>query len=243
VWEDQRFTHSGGVTAVYGRKLSLRGQADGDEVRLTGDDEDADFPDSDASATRLGLAYVVEGPLLPDGSEPSTSIRFRSFDLAFGDDTGSVELGGDGQQPSIVHVDGGFVVAWHTGSQARNFGGSLQAAALDERGNLVAQGPITTGDTHAKHRSLVSLGDRVLVVWSATPSDSEPFQLFYEVIDARDLGVVVARQLLEKSSWPLIEPSARLGPNGDVGVVYNENGSYRAYFTHLGCKLGPSLGQ
>lgn len=237
VWEDQRFTGTGGPDAIYARKIGMDGHADGDEVRLTGDDEDAGLPDSAVSETRLGVAYSASGALLPDGDHAST-VRFRSLNFELGDDSGAVEIGTDGQEPSIVHTDEGFVVAWHTGYLASGWGTSIHAAVLDERGTVLASGPITMGDAHARSRALVSLGDRVLVVWSATPTDTSPYELFYEVVSARDLGVVTPRQLLATSSSDLIDPSLALGPNGDVGVTFNDATAYQAYFMHLTCTLG-----
>ena len=112
------------------------------------------------------------------------------------------------------------------------------AATLDRRGNLLATGPITTGDAFAKERALVSLGDRVLVVWSAIPPGGAHYDLFYEIISAKDLSVLVPRTSLVSSMLHLVSPKVSLGPNGDVGIVYDTHEiSYQAYFTHLGCKL------
>ncbi|HEX5100396.1 MAG TPA: putative metal-binding motif-containing protein [Polyangiaceae bacterium] len=242
VWEDRRFTVSGGPDAIYGRKLGLDGHADGDEVRLTTDDEDADFPDSAVSETRLGVTYVVTGPLRPDGSDTVPIVRFRSFDHAFADDSGHVDLGNEGQEPAIVRTKDTFVVAWHTGGETgagAGWGPVLQGAALDDRGTVLASGPITVGDVNAKDRALVSLGDRVLVIWSAKPDDPTPYQLYFEIISARDLSVITPRQILMASASRLSEPIATLGPTGDVGVMFKDDTADQVYFTHLGCTLPP----
>jgi len=237
VWDDRRYSDTTG-NSVFGRSLGLDGHAVGDELRLTSDDEYADSVDAAGSATRLGVTYVVEGPYLPDGSEPSTIARFRSYDANLGDGSGPVELGIDAQSPSIVQAGDYFVVAWHTGSAARNWGPSLEAATLDARGNVLAAGSITQGDLHAKAPSLVSVGDRVLVVWQAIPEGGQRFELFYEMVSVPDLRVVVPRQRLAASTTTaLIEPTARLGPGGDVGVVYKTEAPLQAYFTHLGCSI------
>jgi hypothetical protein len=238
VWEDQRFQQSGGVSAVYARKVGLDGLADGDEVRLTGDDEDAGMPDSDVSKTRLGVAYTVGGAFRPEIGDYESTVRFRSFELDLSDDSGAVDIGIDGQEPAIVRTEETFVVAWRTGYLSTGWGSSLQAAVLDDRGTVLAGGPITMGDAHASSRALVSLGDRVLVVWSAAPTDTSPFQLFYEIISARDLSVLTPRQPLFATASDLTEPSVVLGPDGDVGVLFNDWTFYQAYFMHLACTLG-----
>lgn len=237
IWEDHRFEELGGVGAIFGRRLSEAGEPLGDEVRLTDVDEDAEFASFDVGEERLGLAYVVAGALLPDGTERSTSVRFRTYDLELGAGSAPVELGMDAQEPSVAYAAGRFISTWHTGSERRNWGGALVGALVDESGSFIVQRSITSGDTHAKHRSLVVLGDRVLMVWSATPSDVEPFELFYETLSPTTLDVQVSRQLLVKSplGWDLTSPHAALGPDGDIGVVYDEIGTYQAYFLPLRC--------
>jgi len=239
VWEDWRFKDAGGPSALYARKLTLQGHADGAEVRLTADDEDGQTPDLALSKTRLGVTYTVRGEIVPGAPEPPTVVRFRSFDYELADDSGPVDLGSEGQEPSIVRTDEAFVVAWHTGNTMRGWDGPLQAAVLDERGAVLAAGPITSGDANAKARALVSLGDRVLVVWAAKATDAAPYQLYYEVISARDLSVVTPRQALVTSMSNLTDPVAELGPDGDVGVAFTDETFDQAYFMHLGCMLGP----
>ena len=237
VWFDRRFITTTGP-AVFGRTLGLDGHPSGDELKLTDDGEIADSVDAAGSGTRVGVAYVSDGPVPPDGSKPTSVVRFRSYDANFAEATGPIEFGTAAEAPAIARTNDGFVVAWHTTDAAILAGPVLQAAALDARGNLLAQAPITTGDLHAKERALVSLGDRVLVVWSALPQGGLHYELFYEVISARDLSVIVPRQSLVASPLDLQGPNASLGPNGDVGVTYHTAGTaYQAYFTHLGCKL------
>jgi hypothetical protein len=138
----------------------------------------------------------------------------------------------------VQGTDSGFVVAWHTGGE-RDWGNAIQAASLDDRGQLFAAGPVTSGDTAAKEQTLVSFGDRFLVVWSAISSDAGRLQLWYELVESRTLEVAWARTLLTKGvfdpTYDVINPRAVRGPNGDVGVAFEENPSFRSYFMRLGC--------
>jgi hypothetical protein len=217
--------------------LSATGEPLGDEVRLTDVDEDAESASFALSEERLGLAYVASNGFLSDGSEAPTSVRFRSLDLTLGDRTAPIEIGSNGQSPTVSYASHRFVVAWHTGNLAQNWGPALEGATLDELGAGLVTRELTSGDTHAKHRSLVALGDRVLMLWSATPSELEPFQLFFETLSPTTLDVLVPRQLLVKSAsgWDLTTPHAVLGAAGDIGVVYDEIGTYQAYFLRLAC--------
>jgi hypothetical protein len=187
---------------------------------------------------------VVAGQPLPGSNEPSTTVRFRTFDLALGGPGERIDLGTNAQQPVVRRVGPRFVVAWHSGNLKQNWAGAIPAATLDEDGRLMASRDITSGDTHARHRSLVSLGARVLVVWAAVPPGTERYQLFYETVNRETLEVVTPRQLLAKSAIDgnLISPQAVSGPDGDVAVVYDEAGmmgTYQSFFLRLACAIPP----
>jgi hypothetical protein len=238
VYEDHRAEASGGFSAIYGRRLSETGQPIGDEVRLTDDDENAQFASFDVGESDLGLAYVVEGPPDPNGGEPFTTVRFRVFDLMLENGSGRIDLGNDGQEPSVRRTSTRYVVAWHTGSVTRNWGGSIVATSVYPDGMTYLSREVTSGDTHAKHRSLVSLGDRVLLVWAAMPTDTDWYQLFYETLSAEGLDITTPRQLLVKSAaGDLVGPRAVRGPDGDLGVVYDDFGPRKAYFMRLECAI------
>jgi Putative metal-binding motif len=241
IWTDQRFVSSGGVSGIFAHRVSEKGELVGAEIQLTTPDEDADSVAFDVSGGRLGVTYVVSGAPTPDGSEPPTTVRFRTFDLTLGDGTGPFDLGSDGQTPNVQGTNTGFVVAWQTGS-LKTWGSAIQAASLDDHGSLVVAGPVTAGDTHAKDRALVSFGDRLLLVWSATTTESERFELWYELIEPQKLAVVAPRALLAKSlvGGDLTNPVAVRGSNGEVGVAFDEKGPDLGYFMRLGCGAGGS---
>jgi hypothetical protein len=238
IWYDRRF--SGGRSGIFAHRISEKGDLVGDEIQLSTSDEDADTVDFDVSEGRLGVAYVVEGQPAPDGSS-QTTIRFRSYDLTLGTPSGPVDLGSNGQAPTVRGVNGGFTVAWDTGDP-HAWGNAIQAATLDTHSTVLALGAITSGDTHAKDRSLVSFGDHLLLVWAATTTDSERYELWYETFRANDLSVQSARQLLATTSGhDLVQPNAVRGPNGDVGVTYGDSPSLVSYFLRLGCGLPHSI--
>ncbi len=231
VWEDHRYESSGGGDAILAHRISTAGQALDDEVRLTGTNEDADFPAAAVAGGRVGVAYVVADPAVVDG----TIVRFRTFDLTLGDATPSVDLGLNGQEPGVEAVGDDFVVVWHTGSEGQNWGPSLEAATLDARGNVVASGPVTFGDAHAKLRALVSFGDRALLVWSAVQTEGNPFELFYETFSTQNLAIVAPRLVLATNGHNLVDPFAVRGPGGEIGVAYDDYESYSSYFVTLTC--------
>lgn len=233
IWEDERFEARGGPDAVFGHRVSEAGEAAGDEVLLTDMTEDADFPAFAVAGGRLGVAYVVPDPAQVDG----TLVRFRTFDLTLGDGTAWVNLGTNGQAPSVESVGDDFVVVWHTGNEQQNFGPFIAAATLDARGNVLASGAVTSGDEHAKTHALASLGDRAFLVWSAIPAGGGPYSLFYETFAPQDLSVLTPRGFLAKSQQldDLTNPVAVRGASGDIGVAYDEDVAYASYFVRLSC--------
>ncbi|HEY3500875.1 MAG TPA: putative metal-binding motif-containing protein [Polyangiaceae bacterium] len=235
VWDDHRFEDSGGALAIYGRRISTGGVALGGEIRLTSEGESAEYAALALGPERAGVAYVVN-----DGDD-FANVRFRSFDHAFSDGGAPIELTNDGQEPSLVRVNRDqYVAAWHTGSEARNFGSAIEAVLLDSGGSVLVRRTVTSGDVFAKWRTLVSLGDRVVLVWSGAGPDGV-YALYYELLSASDLSPLSPRQLLATSSLGgvLIDPVATLGDFGDIGVLYDDNrsGVYRAYFVRLTCQL------
>ena len=234
VWDDHRFEVPEGERAVFGLRLSARGVVLGGEIRLSGEDEYAEYAALALAEERIGVAYVVS-----DGSGDG-SVRFRSFDRTLLDGRAPVELGADGQEPSVARVsDDRFLVAWHTGSQARNFGPAIEAALIDAYGGLIARSTVTSGDVFAKWSTLVSLGDRAVLIWSGAGPDGA-YALHYEVLSAADLTPIGSRQLAARSSGggSLVDPVATLGELGDIAVLYDDNqsGVYRSYFIRLTCQ-------
>jgi len=183
---------------------------------------------------RVALTYIVKG--LPGAN--ASSVRVRTVDHLLEDASGAVELSNDATEASIVALGDGFLVAWATGSEARGWGSQIQAARLDAMGNVLESGPVTSGDRLARWRTLVSLGDRAVLIWSGLGDDGV-YSLYYQVFAG--LRPVSERKLLAASAagGALMDPIAALGPDGDIGVLYDENrnGLFTAYFARLTCSL------
>jgi hypothetical protein len=231
IWDDHRFEASGGFPVIYGRRLTSTGVPLGDEIRLTPETERGEYGALALNDERAVLAYVVK-----DGTvRGSDSVRVRTFDHQFAGSGLPIELSVDGQEPSIARVRDGFIVAWNAGNAVKGYSDQIFAALLDQQGNLLKSSAVTSGDTFARWRTLVSLGDRAVLIWSGAGPDGV-FSLYYEVLDGLD---ATPRRLLATSSRGgfLMDPLATLGPEGDIAVVYDDNlsGLDTAYFTRLSC--------
>jgi hypothetical protein len=176
---------------------------------------------------------VVRGA--SDFSEVWFSLVSPSLDAA----TAPVSIAADGQEPSVIYAGGRFVVAWHTGSEARNWGSAIHAASIDREGNVLANQPVTSGDVHAKWRTLVPRGNRFLLIWSGA-DQSGTYLLDYQLFSATDLRALKVRAPLARGAFPgvhLVDPVATPGPNGSIAVLFDENqaGILRSYLTQIGC--------
>jgi hypothetical protein len=55
-----------------------------------------------------------------------------------------------------------------------------------------------------------------------------------------DLKELAPRARITKSASDTLDPIAAFGPNGDVGVLFDDDrsGNWQTYFTRLVCKAG-----
>jgi hypothetical protein len=233
VWDDHRFEDNGGTRAIYARRLSFAGTPLGGEFRVSPEGMNAQFASFAVGGGRLGVAYVVRSA--NDFSEVWFSLVSPSLDSV----TAPVLIAADAQEPTVTYAGERFVVAWHTGSEARNWGSEIHAASIDRDGNVWANQAVTFGDVHAKWRTLVPRGDRVLLIWSGA-DESGTYSLDYQLISGIDLRQLTARSPLARSEFGgahLIDPLAIPGPDGSIAVLFDENqsGIHRSYLTQLGC--------
>jgi len=151
-----------------------------------------------------------------------------------------VDLGGtDVHSPSLVYVGGHFAVFWET--YGSNHGPSIYGTVVDDRGNVLReQRAVTSGASHARSFSALSLGDRVVLVW-ADDHDGN-YDLYLQILDA-NLNVLFPRTRLSFSSSDTLYPVAALGPNGDLGVLYDDwqSGARQSYFLGMSCVMPLNL--
>ncbi len=227
VWDDRRSEDSGGPPSqIYGRSVDPNDNP-GDEVVLTPEDELAEYPWLAQGESRLGLVYTVLA-----GS--AISAHFRTFDASFGDPSPSVDLGGsDVQEPSVVYVAGRFLVGWN--SYDLGPGDAIEMAVVSENGDVVRTATaVTSGASHARTHSMVSLGDHVVLVW-ADDYDGN-YEIYSQVMDT-DLNVVSPRQRITFDPAESLWPIATTLPGGGIGILFDDwrSGPRHAYFTRLEC--------
>ncbi|HYP77360.1 MAG TPA: putative metal-binding motif-containing protein [Polyangiaceae bacterium] len=234
VWDDRRADMGQGEddTRLFGQRVAFDGSLLGDNVPLTSAGTMAELPAIALSQTRVGIVFASRLP---------TALRHVKFFTTAPDLTqpsAPVDLGGkDVQSPALVYVGGHFAAFWS--QVGASYGPSIFGALVDETGKvLLSERPVTSGAKFARSFSVVSLGDRVIMVW-ADDHDGY-YQLYLQVLDA-NLNVLVPRIRLTFSGNESLSPVAVLGPNGDLGVLFDDYGERQTYFLGMSCIMSGRL--
>src|SRR5690606_23182416 len=146
---------------------------------ISRDGEFAEGPVLAATPTRFGLAYT-DSPMLGEPDEGNIRLHFRTFDKEFGGGTFIRLAEDDVREPRVIAAGENFVVSWSVQDELP--GPSIMGAVLNSNGELlVGPEPITFGGTLARSSSLLSFGDRFMLLWSDNLHGN--LELYAQVMD------------------------------------------------------------
>src|SRR5262249_27102543 len=132
-----------------------------------------------------------------------------------------------------------YVVAWFDKSASPT---AIYAASVDENGNILAPPRAITspGIARSRYPFLRALGDRLLVVYSDDRDNNDGYELYARTI-TNNLQPLGPEQRLTFAPKDSIYPIATFGPNGDVGILFQDNrlAEHDVYFMRLGCVTSP----
>ncbi|HTA88161.1 MAG TPA: putative metal-binding motif-containing protein [Polyangiaceae bacterium] len=230
VWDDRRFEGPGGNDVrLFGQRIGFDGSAVGGNVQLTPQGTLAEYPGMALGQTKVGIVFASQvGDTVhakffttaPDFTAPSAFVDLSSTDV---------------QNPNLVYVGGHFLVAWERYNDGS--GPSIYGALVDESGTvLVPERAITSGADFARSFALLSLGERVILVW-ADDHDGN-YELYWQMLDS-NLQVVMPRTRLTTTPTDTLYPATTFGPNGDIGILYDDwlTGERQSYFLSMGCVM------
>jgi hypothetical protein len=230
VWDDRRFEgNTGDDVRLFGQRVDFDGNAVGGNVQLTKPGTLAEFPAIALGQSKVGIVFASQvGDAVhakffttaPDLTAPSALV-----------DVGSTDV----QNPGLVSVNGRFLIAWERYDKGPE--ASIYGALVDESGNvIVPEQPITSGATFARSFSLLSLGERALMVW-ADDHDGN-YELYWQMLDS-NLQVLIPRTRLTTTPTDTLYPAASFGPSGDIGILYDDwlTGERQSYFLSMGCLM------
>lgn len=229
VWDDRRDELRGMEgSRLYGQRISPEGDAIGGNVLLTPDEQGVEYPSLAIGAHRIGAVYTQF--VAPAGS----TLRFRSYDAELRPIAASESFGSDVVDPSVDALETGFAVLWENYTDGP--GNVLWGAVFDEQANtVVAPVALASGASRLGSHSAISLGDRLLVVWSDDSSGN--YDLYWQTFDSR-LEPIGERAAITANPSETIRPSLAVSASGSVGVSYEDfaDGSKQVYFTRLLCE-------
>jgi hypothetical protein len=231
VWRDRR--NDPDDYQIFGQRIRANGELIGDNVELTPPGMGTEAPRLAQGTTGLGLIFNAEAA---DGTR-EVVFRKISPDLTrLGD---LVVVGDrDAVEASIVFNGDRFVLGWHKTSDSGIIGSSIYGAALAESGEiLISERPITAPAAFARSHSILPLGDRLILVWAADHDGT--FDLYTKML-SNWFDDLSDEQRVTNSPSNAVGPAAAFGPDGDIGVVFDDvrTGSWQAYFTRLTCLPG-----
>jgi len=235
VWDDSRNEGRGGDDVrLYGQRIAFDGSLIGQDIALTGADTLAERPGIAVGQDRIGVVFSSRV------SRTQTHAKFFSTAPDLTRPTPIVDLGGtDVQSPSVVYVGGHYTLLWD--QRGSSYGPSIKGIVVDERGTVLeVERSVTSGANFARSFSALSLGDRVILVWADDHLDNN-YELYLEILDAK-LNVLVPRFRLSSTASDTLSPVATLGPNGDLGVLYDEwqSDGRQTYFLAMSCVMAGS---
>ena len=228
VWDDRRFSTN--QPRLFGQRVAFDGTLTGDNLPLTDAQTFAEFPSIALGQTHVGVVFASKL------SSNLTHVEFLTTAPDLSAPSPALDLGGsDVVRPGVAYVGGRFLVAWQQLHASPS--PSIYGAVVDENGALLVPArALTTGASFARTQALLSLGDRVLLVWADDHDLPGTFQLYLETLDA-GLNVVSPRQRLTFSGTDSLGPTIALGPSGDLGVLYDDwlTGVPQSYFLSMSC--------
>ncbi|HET7545850.1 MAG TPA: hypothetical protein VFK05_38545, partial [Polyangiaceae bacterium] len=233
VWDDRRTERPGTEDIrLFGQRIAFDGSLIGENIPLTPAGTLAEQPSIALSKTRVGVVFTSR---LSPGV---THAKFFSTAPDLTQPSSVVDLGGtDVQNPGLVYVGGNFAAFWER--DGGGYGPSIYGTVVDESGVVrVPEHAVTSGANFARSHSAVSLGDRVVLVW-ADDHDGN-YELYLQILDP-DLNVLTPRTRLSFTNADTLGPAASLGPNGDLGVLYDDfqSGARQTYFLGMSCVMPP----
>jgi hypothetical protein len=234
VWDDRRLEDSGGVSGIFGQRVSLDGKLLGGNLPLSPAGLEAENASMALSDSGVGIAFVS----LDAGG--TSSVKFVTASRSLGAPSAPTQIdfeNADG--PVVTALEGEYVVTFHQFDGVR-YGPSIFGAVIGKNGVVRAPQSMTAGAAHAQGNATYSYGDRFVMVWADDKDGS--YQLYAQTFDKR---LAPLSQRLRLTTTMTDTVGAALAPSGDggLGILYSDlnNGKPKTFFTRLDCKAGFEL--
>jgi hypothetical protein len=223
---------------IYGQRIDLNGNLLGAPIPLIGNSDGKQInPSVAAGPTSVGLLWFRQR-----GSQSELMFGVLDEQLRLKFQTQMTDSMTPAYSPAIAYNAGKYVIAWADDSNAspRQIMGTVRTEAGV---TIVATKPLTKTPSYARGPELLPYGDRVLLLWSDARNARAASPHFawdiYLTTLGPSLNSLAPETRLTSSGADNESPHASFGPNGQVGVVYNElmedSVQQQVLFTRLLC--------
>jgi hypothetical protein len=227
IWDDRRFASD---PRLFGQRVGTAGDLIGGNVQLTPEMTRAEFAAAAVGQRRIGLAFTALE------ADDRVRAKFRTLGLDLGALGPITDLSGvDANDPNVVYAGGRFVITWDQKDRATIPGPSIYGAVFAEEGGLlVPERAVTEPAPFARSHATLSLGDRIVLVWSEYALGV--YDLYFKVLDP-SLNDLSPRTRITSTLSDSLGPALAVGPEGDIGILFDDwqTGAPQVYFTRLVC--------
>jgi hypothetical protein len=237
LWDDSRREGlvTGNRVSIFAQRAGSDGTLLGPEIPLIDDGGIYETPILALGPERMGLVYTIETST--DSERTAFQAGFRVLDATLASvGARPAAFGSAVVSPTVYFAGGRFMVLWQVYPNDGP-GDEIWAATFDTEGNpLLSPRPVTFGARFARSHEALSLGDRLLMLWSDTFDGNH--EIYWQILGP-ELQTIEPRQRLTFSPGDSRNPALAVGPDGRIGVQYNDTfeGSPQVYFTTLECGI------
>jgi hypothetical protein len=233
VWDDRR--NGPGDYRIYAQRITVDGALIGDNQEIIGVPSFGETPRLAEGQKTLAVTFNMVDTL-------EKRVAIRLFGPTFDAPQAVTTLSNDtAVDPSVIWNEDRYIVAYSKRPDGVP-GDAIWGATVDENSNvLITEKQLTTGAPFARTQSMIALGDRWLLVWADTKDGN--YEIYTQMF-SNALDPIAPRQRVTNDASDSIAPFAAFGPNGDVGVLFDDRrtGSWQVYFSRLICAAPPSDG-
>ena len=232
VWQDE---------ASFGTRFGLQGQRIGLDATPIGETVELGQPfGGDSESPQIATGRKSIGVVATTTTGEARGITFQTFDFQLRplmqQPMNLVPSGRAGVFPTIVWNEAAqnYLVAYYDPTTSPH---AIYATVLDEDGNtIVPTRAVTESPRHSRYPALLSLGNRVVLIYSDDRDDNLGYELYTKMLD-ETLEPVGPELRLTSAMGDSIMPKLSFGPNGDIGVLFRDDrhGRQSVFFSRLVC--------
>ena len=239
-WQDERDTLGTGSYEIYAQRIARDGRQIEENRRITNDPSNSEAPVLAAGANGVALVWLDgRGGLMTDPTG-SRGIWFATYtnDLRrMISDQRITERGANVVSPTLAWNRDRWVLAWHDAAlmspDHEIWGTTRNAGGLE----MTAPRRLTNDAGFSRYPSVLSLGDRMMLVWSDDRAGGG-YDVWARMLD-QSLAPLSAEIRITTTPRDSVYPVATLGPEGDVGILFQSlrERQWQVRFTRLQCAI------